>query len=970
MGAQLVYYAVEIHIVDSNYEDISIGLANDALGYTVFRAITGRPGFTGALANNPVWEIRPIDGFPGGENVNKWVEGLLTKKSISKVTRKIDVAMAGNYGSLSGFKFTINNTMVSGSTDPIWKKFKDNDIYMGQKIAKLYCAIVDSANEYGKFFQIGEGVIVDTQYNETDFTFTCKDKSRNVHKNIPPVEINESLYPDVPDDSKGQMIPVCIGDVPYAKIINLEGNATPMPVVDDSGTLYYACGVDTYNPPFNDITGQYGANIILNSVYADVIGYYDLAGFSDGRYYLRVVNGGTSSDADTEQLIQIDWYYATGGYFGLILTNPIKGLAAAGAAALYDGSPDEDTWYVQIVKLPISHVVSNNLVSEMINSSQVGAQLINQYSSNDKEYVDVSSIVKSVNNTVAPPTIKVLNTKFNTDGELKVYTYFTPEEVIVDVTEFARLRDRVRTTDFYSPHTENSSRDYKIKLPDILINSKVKNIGITVDVTVDYNTSGNTQFKIFSANAIDTHGNTIDGTIFTGGDVSNPAVEFQFTMVAPDEPPEPTEFSRQAANTIPNDYYATNQGVPVSDDTSYWGKLSLGGNHDVTANLLIKEGYLEKIRAGYLSPYISINLRRTGVASDLFVKEFAIIVENTVDIIDGSLYARVKGEEISGVETNSVEKGIEHILKTYDGLSADDIDISDLTSYRTLADHWNIGRQITEQKNSFEYLKELARQAFIGVFVSRLGKLTARAWRDNTTVTEIHNNTNIIRDSIKLWGKTATEDLYNEFKLDYHWDPGRQKYNRSVFVSKITESAFPAIGGDWKSYVGGFSDAEYIYARDIWEVCRESYIRIRNVRSAPDEISKLNWYVDNTEVNTASPKTGIDQAMYLYLENLALWTTRQKNIISYSLPVTTEFIQRELLDRVAFNDTIYTIGVDKGGWITDISIDPGKDTLTLKLILDPDDGIDELFQNIEESGSAPDTITETGGQPDTITEGP
>lgn len=170
------------------------------------------------------------------------------------------------------------------------------------------------------------------------------------------------------------------------------------------------------------------------------------------------------------------------------------------------------------------------------------------------------------------------------------------------------------------------------------------------------------------------------------------------------------------------------------------------------------------------------------------------------------------------------------------------------------------------------------------------------------------------------------------------------------------ESSIPK----WTTYAGGFTD--YTTAKSYWEICQNSYDEIRTLNRL--EINS-DWFIDNELFNPGTGGSG--NSAYYLMQLLTSWATRQKYVVTYTLPINASNLQLELLDPITFNDAVYTNSTDLTGWITKIKLNPAQGTMDIDLILEPADI--ESIGLIIETGSAPDTITESGSQPDTITEG-
>jgi len=180
---------------------------------------------------------------------------------------------------------------------------------------------------------------------------------------------------------------------------------------------------------------------------------------------------------------------------------------------------------------------------------------------------------------------------------------------------------------------------------------------------------------------------------------------------------------------------------------------------------------------------------------------------------------------------------------------------------------------------------------------------------------------------------------------------------------------------DWGSYVGGLPVGSYATSKALWDICHGSYNTVNVVsQDLSKGLSELKWFYDPFIFNPdASSGTGINSSAYKFLVNLVEWTSKQKETVSYRIPINSSTVITELVDPVSFSDAIYTKSAARTGWITNIEFDTALDQIVITTTLEPynienvNDGL--IIERgtplndgnyIIESGSQPDTITETG----------
>lgn len=148
-------------------------------------------------------------------------------------------------------------------------------------------------------------------------------------------------------------------------------------------------------------------------------------------------------------------------------------------------------------------------------------------------------------------------------------------------------------------------------------------------------------------------------------------------------------------------------------------------------------------------------------------------------------------------DTDSVYRAMQHILETYDGITSTEIEYNNMSSNRG-RDFWKVGRQLTEQKKSSTYLDELAKHSFVSIYPTRKGKRGVKAWREDTTVIDTHDDGVILKDEkgkplITKFEKLPLSKVYNDIELNYDYNPGLGKCNQSLFITNTDQASFPEI---------------------------------------------------------------------------------------------------------------------------------------------------------------------------------
>ena len=116
---------------------------------------------------------------------------------------------------------------------------------------------------------------------------------------------------------------------------------------------------------------------------------------------------------------------------------------------------------------------------------------------------------------------------------------------------------------------------------------------------------------------------------------------------------------------------------------------------------------------------------------------------------------------------------------------------------------------------------------------------------------------------------------------------------------------------NWPNYAGGF--VSYAKGLKLWNVCHNSHTRTGRLNPLPASLSECKWFIETENFGTSS---GDSSTAHKYLDLLVEWTTRQKRIAEYDIPLTSTNIALDLLDAVTFNDQKFTGGIDRQGDIT------------------------------------------------------
>jgi hypothetical protein len=957
-----VHYAIEI-LLDNNpciapvYDNPTYGIKDYAM-----RWITDRPSYDGVTVL-PTWGAN--ENYEGVVS-SIWYEGFLTRDGISSnPTRSIDVTMSGNYGNMAGLGFTIRNDLH------LLDYCETNNIPLINRRVNFYVIIDDV------FYQSWSGVLSTTTINEESLVFDCQDDSQVVHKQIPSSVIAATEYPD--STNQGDSIPVCLGDVPKAILKNIVNLKTD----PNTGLLTNSILLNISEYP------QYGGGFVYKYFkIAAAISYDDSLFFSSGVVTLNLITlQGFHSAFPYFHLNELAGYYITvfggDGRIYKIFSNSttqsnyttiitLKEKLAVDSTAfnstnnyIFSGSntgPKEGTFWFEIFNPDIEYRFSQ--IEDLVNIAgaspvldSVGYPKIFSYDSTLNNYSNIGNIVE----LGAETKLSFLTNNVSDNGKVKTIILIPSD--LDYLTNTSPLLNPKWGFFYLSPAP--SSRMYLTETtPSVFVDAD----RIT-HVDPGYNT--NHYHIAFDIHDIDLSKITSNDTVYVGIDFKQLYTTLQLDISAGFQYIDVfgkmvdidlnslaagmTTNSVADTNLIPNNYYDLKNGSYVADVSSlffdYNGATPINNFYSIPSEVIsaIKDnGFGLRVWFRVFS--------HNSSAFSLRIKQVAIFAVRELDTIQGTIYGDIDGEKCgyypdktlnhySSVynpcvvtKTNDVYHSFVHILEDYDKLQ--NINYGNLSDERIIttdaSTHWCVGRQLTTQSSSLDYLTDLAKQSFVGIFTNRKGNKALTAWLEDTTALLIHNQTSIIRDSIQNFTQTDVANLFNNFTLNYHYNPGANKFDRTISIKHTDESSFPAIdtvdpinpnGLLWQTYFSGPADFDYVTANDLWTVCHNAWLKNKMVQPADPSLTNCYWY--NIDI------FGYQDTAYYYFLQLINWTTVQKDIVDYAIPINADNLELDLLSPVNFSDPIYTNNTTRLGWVTKQEIDIRNNQILLSLVLNP-----------------------------------
>jgi len=809
---------------------------------------------SGILPTYSAYEIDKNGVSVSGQPVNaNFYEDFLTKEAFSvNPLRLIDIISCGTYSTDNTFAFKIknNNKFWNFCLDPLNTGSYDaaNAINLIGRSVILWVTINDV------FYQYARGRVSNNPYTEIDYEIQVNDDATLIHKVLPPVVQTKTISSELQDSIAGTPIPIIFGDVPYSKIlkkavenqylkVSTNGNfcaAINYVILSNSYSANQRCKIDLLNGTqqfaADQLAGYYlsvasGLNAstqISKIVSNDVSVLYTPTGYFSSyktTIYLDSLlvdsNGLLIAAAATFAPSTNNWFDSTDLAWTLHYIIPVSASAYA----------VQNTWWFQVSTFAVNTFISNLTTTPGLGLSYK----VWTYDSNLKLYLDISSVVNLTqselsliaNSAQADGKVTVLEPIDFEMVEFGFISFGIPgfDESVTDKDAIAAITNKSRLIPFNnSPNagykfTNNVSVDAEYDLRakyklSILANT-YDDIFFLADADWRWNNTG--AYNAFAFWGIhyylyDQYNNLCKDTWDTQKIATSiDAVPYGGVGV----------YYKYKLNLIPNSYYPANQiaGDNISlfsfdaDSQSPWNftHYPYSTHHSFKNFLKGTSAYdgtkdLSRIGAFYMDCRVRINQVPGSVEPfTIWLKQMTLLGSRIVETITGDVFTSAQGETVNNdgvTPTNNVYTVFRHILEYYDGIPAQLIDYGNLHATRgndspvapegTL---WHVGHTLTERKNSIEYLSELCAHTFVGMFGTRTGKRGIKSFQNlaaEPVPTVIYDASIILNQSVESYKKSDISQLFNNFLINYSYDPALQTFLRSFFVANIDKfSSFP-----------------------------------------------------------------------------------------------------------------------------------------------------------------------------------
>ena len=776
---QTIHYAIDIDISDntSGIEEQAIGLFGDSLlnggaGGSAFRWITERPDYDGAT-------VVPTGELPTA-NATKWGEGLIISRSaLGAPIRMININVAGNYGSLSGFQFSLDNVEIESGTfdgQMLFDILDDENFYLVNRKVRFY-AVMDDV-----FYNLWSGVVSETSHTELKFNIVCEDDFKTIHKVIPPQIANEALFPNIIKKSIGKTIPVTFGDVSHALTVNIQAKKEPVALVTSNfvpnqPSRSSSVGVIVSKNPLTDGNGNpvntsffflTGSKVYVED---ELNGkFFRLVNEGGGDSYYKITKSFSStvfSDSPAQdQRVQISTDSII-DLTGIVIFDP--------AINNTFGTSEKCTW-IEVFDFESIYIVSNRPVFELPVSDSGPVAELTFFDSNTAEFIEVSEALelkdKTDINFIGFPGFLGFSDSLANNGDFEKIIVLKPRSVTSRGTLGAgnvifsdypasgesvpKLVDGDRNTKY--THTvdvlgaiiiANDGIRVTGELPKDLSVADYEALFVAVDYDFTNESDSDGDYNVIRPSAV-----PFGVHSFSAGFIKIESFLLTSTLAA---------VPREVRLVPPAQY--EEQGDPPSTLINFFEKIDLKEFYSTRHEL---KAYPYLFSDVFFGNNFGLSAGESEEVS-IDVYKIALCGVKKINVTNNDIYIKAKGEfsSNSASETNSVYHIFESMLIDYDIIPASEIDLTDTETHL----NWVAGRQLLERKSSFTYLKELAQQSFTALFPSRIGKRKLVSFRQGEIASTLFSNSNgtIIKNSISKFGLSPITDVYNEFDIQYEF---------------------------------------------------------------------------------------------------------------------------------------------------------------------------------------------------------
>ena len=746
----------------------------------VFYWVTGRPGYAPG-------------GYSGDAPASKtWKEGfLLGLSKIKPSTHIIDIDISGDYATLSGFSFSVRNNgqfHIDADTNEWW--------VLGKKV-NVYLFLSDVS-----YFS-WSGVVTDVAPDEKEYKVTCRDVSESVHKNMPPRSITAEAFPHADDSVIGDPIPISFGFVNRAKCLTVFKQFDPIDIIRRNNNSYKVAPMYSFDGQNKYIYLNTGSLRVTADQYVGYIIKASVGSGASNQTATIVANTipeyGLPVSTRHTRFTLANWFDSepTGGTDGNCI---FDSTGADGSSQT--GDPDSpNIWYFEISQYENTGIVSQGELSEFYADDNGN--------NNDTAFITDDNIYRSMSAFVTDTSVDNIN-----GVQYPGITYKTKGDKVTsalsDIVNIQAVKVETQSTfdgaanpnytygtqistelNFGGDNPELYDRDYDTELDHVV---QIEQVVPTSVYRIDYKIAFEVEIPSALIEEEYSEAYLLSDVTFTSS--LDTICEVNVSVYGSDvnsrvTDPIVSNVNVFGSQTISGTVEQTIQLIL----RSYYGEFGPDTTFDTYKESLDISEYISDSNAlkAYPKLVFEFNFICTNASSGTTLtanfKEFAFAAVKTIEYTNENAYTKLDGEmSPNAITTHTLDQIYAHILETYDGISSSDISYTDLALFNEF-----YGRQVLEVNNSKDYLTELCRQTFTGMFWNRGGELVLKSYYEDTTSVFAFDESEIIKDSIAYYKDTPIDKIFNDFMIEYDWDPGLDKFNKTIGITRTDESSFPAI---------------------------------------------------------------------------------------------------------------------------------------------------------------------------------
>lgn len=779
------------------------GIYNGAMAY-----VTGRPAWTTATPPTTA----PLN--PNSlTNQLDWKEGMFLMGKFSLPSYAVDMEEMGTYGTTSGMKVELQN--VTG----LFFALRDLGITLYRCRVQFF-VVID-----GVFIQWWEGSVNDVAFNGTTLSLDCVDYFKDIHKDAPPSKVDADDYPRAKDSVRGKVVPICMGYVTHARLLNVGGISDPLDCAEISGIKHKVCPIDSYTEISRTIV------VYVNSLVVDAnawAGKWAIPVRGGPAMPRRIISNTASSANKVAIVLESLWTK--------------ENADEVIAPTLYHTTASLlNEWWIQIVDASFPRIVSDRPVASIEDSANGFSKTLETFDKDAEAWVDVSSSIhrssaQAIDQGGGRPGFLLYSKDLETSkqkvemrrlirptaanlvdidwlyygnpspdapgyayGKNNNAAYLTASSVTANGS-IPALRNLTNSPAVSWTLTRGSSISQSMyatrAIIDVFFDDSVLHTGydsLSAHINLSMTASGawkdNTEVRCKAGiygidifNVITAKAGGLDLFLDVSGVSPSPPVIVINAI--------PLEYFSEWASYNSEEFY--NQKTYLN-----FGKL-ISNREDLKAFKGIRIVLEFEIELGSASWFGG---PPSNTAITFAVNEVAISGNGEMDFAPEEVATRVIGQMFSddwdsrrtaGDPVTNIADIPEYFIREYDDRPAL-IDTASVDAVKALRPDatWSIGRQFyDDSKSSAEHIASACKEGWFAIVPTHTGQRRQIAWTEAAPDFDF-DATNIVPGSIGTATATPLRKVYTEFDLNHNFDPGPNKRTRNIQIRR-TEEAFPA----------------------------------------------------------------------------------------------------------------------------------------------------------------------------------